>query len=128
MRCSCYGRNCGPSALRTAFYNLSLHLIYFSRPNSAQDSLTANSVHTMAKLLLIAATATALRPAATPRTRLTQLRAEPLTEARNALRGAAATVEPQLKALEREVQDAKNAADAAQRATDAALALSLIHI
>ena len=95
--------------------------IHFSWPKSAQDRLTAQSVHTTAKLLLIAATATALRPTITSRPRLTQLRAEPLTEARNALRGAAAAVEPQLKALEREVQDAKNAAEAAQRATDAAL-------
>ena len=69
----------------------------------------------MARLLLVAATATALRPTITSRPQLTRRQAEPLTEARNALRGAAAAVEPQLKALEREVQDAKNAADAARR-------------
>ena len=81
-----------------------------------------HSTNRMARLLLVAATATALRPAVTPRTRLTQLRAEPLTEARNALRGAAAAVEPQLKALEREVQDAKNAASVARWAAAEAAA------
>ena len=118
----CYGPLHRPRSLNSIRLSAVCCAVKLSWPKSAQDRLTAQSVHTMAKLLLIAATATALRPAATPRTRLTQLRAEPLAEARNALRGAAAAVEPQLKALEREVQDAKNAADAAQRATDAALA------
>lgn len=73
----------------------------------------------MPRLLLLASAATALRPAATQRATLTRRPAvESLAEARNAVRGAAATVEPQLRALEREVQDARTAAEAAQRAAD----------